>query len=75
MCYKEGLKVFLDVRECSVNNVSLTIFMLKVVQAIADKNKKSKYRAKAAEYLDRSEKVQEIVDKEKALGKYHEHYR
>ena len=49
--------------------------MFQVVQAIADKNKKAKYRAKAAEYLDRSEKVQEIVDNEKALGKYHEHYR
>lgn len=58
VCYKEGLKVFLD-----------------VVQAIVEKDKKAKYRAKAAEYLDRSEKVQEIVEKEKALGKYHEHYR
>ena len=75
MCYKEGLKVFLDVRNCSVGNFFFNSFMFKVVQAIVEKDKKAKYRAKAAEYLDRSEKVQEIVEKEKALGKYHEHYR
>ena len=46
---------------------------LGVVQAITDKDKKAKYRLKASEYLDRSEKVQEIVSKEKENGKYHEH--
>jgi len=48
---------------------------LEVVKDITEKEKKAKYRAKAGEYLDRSEKVQEIVTKEKALGKYQEHYR
>ena len=48
---------------------------LGVVQAITDKDKKAKYRLKASEYLDRSEKVQEIVSKEKENGKYHEHIR
>ena len=43
------------------------------MQAITDKDKKAKYRLKASEYLDRSEKVQEIVSKEKENGKYHEH--
>ena len=46
---------------------------LRVVQDVTDKDKKAKYRLKASEYLDRSEKVQEIVDKEKENGKYHEH--
>ena len=46
---------------------------LGVVQAVTDKDKKTKYRLKASEYLDRSEKVQEIVAKEKENGKYHEH--
>merc|ERR1712025_1052432 len=48
---------------------------LAVVQSITDKEKKVKYRLKASEYLDRSEKVQEIVNKEKENGKYHEHIR
>ena len=46
---------------------------LRVVQDVTDKDKKAKYRLKASEYLDRSEKVQEIVDKEKENGKYQEH--
>merc|ERR1719470_152615 len=46
---------------------------LGVVQSITDKDKKAKYRLKASEYLDRSEKVQEILSKEKENGKYHEH--
>lgn len=48
---------------------------LKVVQAVTDKDKKVKYRSKAEEYLGRSEKVQELVAKEKALGQYQEHYK
>ena len=48
---------------------------LEVVQAITEKEKKAKYRAKASEYLDRSEKVQEIVTREKELGRYQEHYK
>jgi len=48
---------------------------LEVVQAITEKEKKAKYRAKASEYLDRSEKVQEIVAREKELGRYQEHYK
>ena len=48
---------------------------LEVVQAITEKEKKAKYRAKASEYLDRSEKVQEIVTREKELGQYQEHYK
>merc|ERR1712142_302465 len=48
---------------------------LAVVQSVTDKEKKVKYRLKASEYLDRSEKVQEIVNKEKENGKYHEHIR
>jgi len=58
--YKEGLQLFLS-----------------VVQAISpqDKLKKAAYRAKAAEYLDRSEKVQEIVNREKEKGNYQEHFR
>ena len=48
---------------------------LEVVQAITEKEKKAKYRAKASEYLDRSEKVQEIVTREKDLGRYQEHYK
>ena len=50
----------------------LQLFLV-VVQAVTDKEKKTKYRQKAAEYLDRSEKVQEIVNNEKEKGKYHEH--
>ena len=46
-----------------------------MVQAITEKEKKAKYRAKAGEYLDRSEKVQEIVTREKELGRYQEHYK
>lgn len=48
---------------------------LDVVQAVTDKEKKAKYRTKAGEYLDRSEKVQEIVNKEKENGNYQEHYK
>ena len=48
---------------------------LEVVQAITEKEKKAKYCAKASEYLDRSEKVQEIVTREKELGRYQEHYK
>ena len=48
---------------------------LEVVQAITEKEKKAKYRAKASENLDRSEKVQEIVAREKELGRYQEHYK
>ena len=48
---------------------------LEEVQAITEKEKKAKYRAKAGEYLDRSEKVQEIVTREKELGRYQEHYK
>ena len=43
---------------------------LRVVQDVTDKDKKAKYRLKASEYLDRSEKVQEIVDKEKKNGRH-----
>ena len=46
-----------------------------MVQSITEKEKKAKYRAKASEYLDRSEKVQEIVTREKELGRYQEHYK
>ena len=42
---------------------------------MTEKEKKAKYRAKASEYLDRSEKVQEIVTREKELGRYQEHYK
>ena len=46
-----------------------------MVQSITEKEKKAKYRAKASEYLDRSEKVQEIVTREKELGRYQEQYK
>ena len=41
-------------------------------QTISDKEKKSKYRLKANEYMDRSEKVHEIIRQEKEKGKYNE---
>jgi len=47
--------------------------LLQFIKTIADKEKKAKYRQKAEEYLDRSEKVHEIIAKEKENGKYHEH--
>jgi len=47
--------------------------LLEVMKTIGDKEKKNKYRQKAEEYLSRSEQVQQIIDKEKQNGKYHEH--
>ena len=41
-------------------------------QTISDKEKKSKYRLKATEYIERTEKVHEIIAKEKEKGKYNE---
>ena len=46
--------------------------LLEVMKSIGDKEKKNKYRQKAEEYLGRTEKVQQIIDKEKENGKYHE---
>ena len=46
---------------------------LAVVRSVTGKEKKVRYKQKASEYLDRSEKVQEIVNKEKENGNYHEH--
>ena len=43
------------------------------MKTTADKTKKTRYREKAVEYLERSEKVQAIVAREKENGKYHEH--
>ena len=47
--------------------------LLEVIKTIGDKEKKNKYRQKAEEYLNRTEKVQQIIDKEKENGKYQEH--
>ena len=49
--------------------------LLEVMKTIGDKEKKNKYRQKAEEYLGRTEKVQQIIDKEKENGKYHEQIR
>ena len=46
--------------------------LLEVMKTIGDKEKKQKYREKAESYLSRTEKVQQIIDKEKENGKYHE---
>ena len=46
--------------------------LLEYIKTISDKEKKSKYRLKANEYMDRSEKVHEIVRQEKEKGKYNE---
>jgi len=46
--------------------------LLQFIKTIGDKEKKGKYRQKAEEYLNRSEKVHEIIAKEKENGKYHE---
>ena len=64
------LKRYTEALVCYKEGLQL---FLGLVQAITDKDKKAKYRLKASEYLDRSEKVQEIVTKEKENGKYHEH--
>lgn len=46
--------------------------LLEYIKTISDKEKKSKYRLKANEYMDRSEKVHEIIRQEKEKGKYNE---
>jgi len=46
--------------------------LLEFIKTIHDKDKKAKYRLKAEEYLERSEKVHQIIAKEKENGKYHE---
>ena len=46
--------------------------LLEAMKTIGDKEKKSRYRQKAEEYLNRTEKVQQIIDKEKENGNYHE---
>ena len=46
--------------------------LLEAMKMIGDKEKKTRYRQKAEEYLNRTEKVQQIIDKEKENGNYHE---
>jgi len=46
--------------------------LLEFIKTINEKEKKAKYRLKAEEYLERSEKVHQIIAKEKENGKYHE---
>lgn len=49
--------------------------LLSVVQTIQDRTKRTKYREKATEYLDRCESLDVIIRKEKESGKYHEQQR
>lgn len=46
--------------------------LMEVIKGLAESPRRSAFRAKAAEYMDRAERLKTQIEAEKKLGKYHE---